>query len=145
MLRLHLNQLVNLGTEPPKDMLLFAAPNTGKMLRARATANRTGAFFIIVIDSELVQKYAGERAGTVQKWFEFNRRERGRILRFEIDAVGGALLDDEAGSDNKVQRTMLELTNQLHGFDPRGNTKVPMANNRPDTRDPVLVRPVCLG
>ncbi|TPP67889.1 26S protease regulatory subunit 7 [Fasciola gigantica] len=118
MPRLHPNQFVNLGTEPPKDMLLFAAPGTGKKFRARATANRTEAFFNIVIHSELVQKYAGERAGTIRKWFEFSRRERGRILRFEIDAVGGARLDNEAGSDNKVHRTMLELINQLHEFDP---------------------------
>lgn len=45
------------------------------------------------------------------------------------------------GGDNEVQRTMLELINQLDGFDPRGNIKVLMATNRPDTLDPALVRP----
>lgn len=40
-----------------------------------------------------------------------------------------------------MQRTMLELINQLDGFDPRGNIKVLMATNRPDTLDPALVRP----
>ncbi len=57
------------------------------------------------------------------------------------DAVGGVRFDDGAGGDNEVQRTMLELINQLDGFDPRGNIKVLMATNRPDTLDPALVRP----
>ncbi|GBP17078.1 26S proteasome regulatory subunit 7 [Eumeta japonica] len=59
----------------------------------------------------------------------------------EIDAIGGARFDDGAGGDNEVQRTMLELINQLDGFDPRGNIKVLMATNRPDTLDPALMRP----
>ncbi len=49
--------------------------------------------------------------------------------------------DDGAGGDNEVQRTMLELINQLDGFDARGNIKVLMATNRPDTLDPALLRP----
>lgn len=53
----------------------------------------------------------------------------------------GARFDDGAGGDNEVQRTMLELINQLDGFDPRGNIKVLMATNRPDTLDPALIRP----
>ena len=48
----------------------------------------------------------------------------------EVDAIGGARFDDGAGGDNEVQRTMLELINQLDGFDPRGNIKVLMATNR---------------
>lgn len=56
-------------------------------------------------------------------------------------SYAGARFDDGAGGDNEVQRTMLELINQLDGFDPRGNIKVLMATNRPDTLDPALVRP----
>merc|ERR1712188_277373 len=59
----------------------------------------------------------------------------------EVDAIGGARFDDGAGGDNEVQRTMLELINQLDGFDARGNIKVLMATNRPDTLDPALLRP----
>ena len=53
----------------------------------------------------------------------------------------GTLRQHFTGGDNEVQRTMLELINQLDGFDPRGNIKVLMATNRPDTLDPALVRP----
>ncbi|KAG5221754.1 26S proteasome regulatory [Salix suchowensis] len=118
-------RFVKLGIDPPKGVLLFGPPGTGKTLCARAVANRTDATFIRVIGSELVQKYVGEGA-----------RMKACIIFFdEVDAIGGARFDDGAGGDNEVQRTMLELINQLDGFDPRGNIKVLMATNRPDTLD----------
>ncbi len=70
------------------------------------------------------------------------RTKKACIIFFdEIDAVGGTRFDDGAGGDNEVQRTMLELINQLDGFDARGNIKILMATNRPDTLDPALTRP----
>ncbi|CAK9298201.1 unnamed protein product [Gordionus sp. m RMFG-2023] len=135
-------KFVKLGIEPPKGVLLFGPPGTGKTLCARAVANRTDACFIRVIGSELVQKYVGEGARMVRELFEMARTKKACIIFFdEIDAIGGARFDDGAGGDNEVQRTMLELINQLDGFDPRGNIKVLMATNRPDTLDPALVRP----
>lgn len=135
-------RFVNLGIDPPKGMLLYGPPGTGKTLCARAVANRTDACFIRVIGSELVQKYVGEGARMVRELFEMARTKKACIVFFdEIDAIGGARFDDGAGGDNEVQRTMLELINQLDGFDPRGNIKVLMATNRPDTLDPALIRP----
>jgi len=81
-------------------------------------------------------------ARMVRELFEMARTKKACIVFFdEIDAIGGARFDDGAGGDNEVQRTMLELINQLDGFDPRGNIKVLMATNRPDTLDPALTRP----
>ncbi|KAF8892665.1 hypothetical protein BD779DRAFT_1661335 [Infundibulicybe gibba] len=137
-----LSRFVNLGIDPPKGVLLFGPPGTGKTLCARAVANRTDATFIRVIGSELVQKYVGEGARMVRELFEMARSKKACIIFFdEVDAIGGARFDDGAGGDNEVQRTMLELINQLDGFDPRGNIKVLMATNRPDTLDPALLRP----
>merc|ERR1712151_289821 len=117
-------------------------PGTGKTLTARAVANRTDACFICVIGSELVQKYVGEGARMVRELFQMARTKKASIICFdEIDAIGGARFDDGSGGDNEVQRTMLELINQLDGFDARGNIKVLMATNRPDTLDPALSRP----
>ncbi|CAD6579464.1 MAG: 26S proteasome regulatory subunit 7 [Cyphobasidiales sp. Tagirdzhanova-0007] len=139
---LHPERFVALGIDPPKGVLLFGPPGTGKTLCARAVANRTDATFIRVIGSELVQKYVGEGARMVRELFEMARSKKACIIFFdEIDAVGGARFDDGAGGDNEVQRTMLELINQLDGFDARGNIKVLMATNRPDTLDPALLRP----
>lgn len=67
----------------------------------------------------------------VRELFEMARSKKACIILFdEVDAIGGARFDDGAGGDNEVQRTMLELINQLDGFDPRGNIKVLMATNR---------------
>ncbi|KAG0657307.1 26S proteasome regulatory subunit 7 [Rhodotorula mucilaginosa] len=135
-------RFVELGIDPPKGVMLYGPPGTGKTLCARAVANRTDATFIRVIGSELVQKYVGEGARMVRELFEMARSKKAAIIFFdEVDAIGGARFDDGAGGDNEVQRTMLELINQLDGFDARGNIKVLMATNRPDTLDPALLRP----
>lgn len=133
-------KFVNLGIDPPKGVLLYGPPGTGKTLVARAVANRTEACFIKVIGSELVQKYVGEGARMVREIFSLARSKKACIIFFdEVDAFGGTRFGD--GEDNEVQRTMLELINQLDGFDSRGNIKVLMATNRPDTLDPALMRP----
>ncbi|KAL4275688.1 hypothetical protein AHAS_Ahas20G0132200 [Arachis hypogaea] len=105
-------------------------PGTGKTLLARAVANMTDACFIRVIGSELVQKYVGEGARMVWELFLMARSKNACIVFFdEVDAIAGARFDDGVGGDNGVQRTMLEIVNQLDGFDARGNIKVLMATN----------------
>lgn len=136
----------------------YGPPGTGKTLSARACANRTDACFIRVVGSELVQKYVGEGARMVREMFQMARTKKACLIFFdEVDSIGGARFDDGQGGDNEVQRTMLEIVNQLDGFDARGNIKVRivsplhhprpnvsqvlMATNRPDTLDPALLRP----
>ena len=139
---LHPEKFVTLGIDPPKGILCYGPPGTGKTLLARAVANRTDACFIRVIGSELVQKYVGEGARLVRELFQMARSKKACLIFFdEVDAIGGARFDDGQGGDNEVQRTMLEIVNQLDGFDARGNIKVLMATNRPDTLDPALLRP----
>mmetsp|Transcript_25177 Transcript_25177/g.30720 ORF Transcript_25177/g.30720 Transcript_25177/m.30720 type:complete len:445 (+) Transcript_25177:297-1631(+) len=131
-----------LGVEPPKGILLYGPPGTGKTLSARACANGTDATFIRVIGSELVQKYVGEGARMVRELFQMAKQKKACIIFFdEVDAIGGSRTDGDGNNDNEVQRTMLEIVNQLDGFDQRGNIKVLMATNRPDTLDPALMRP----
>lgn len=131
-----------LNIDPPKGVLMFGPPGTGKTLCARAVANRTDACFIRVIGSELVQRYVGEGARLVRELFQMARTKKACIIFFdEIDSIGGARYNDDSSGDSEVQRTMLEIVNQLDGFDARGNIKVLMATNRPDTLDPALIRP----
>ena len=59
----------------------------------------------------------------------------------EIDAVGTKRYESNSGGEREIQRTMLELLNQLDGFDSRGDVKVIMATNRIETLDPALIRP----
>jgi len=78
----------------------------------------------------------------VRELFQMARSKKACIIFFdEVDAIGGSRTGSEGNSDNEVQRTMLEIVNQLDGFDARGNIKVLMATNRPDTLDPALTRP----
>ena len=133
-------QFIDLGIDPPKGALLYGPPGTGKTLLARAVANCTDAAFIRIIGSELVQRYIGEGARMVREIFKLARSKKACILFFdEVDAFGGTRFGDD--SVGEVQRTMLEVLNQLDGFDSRGNVKVLMATNRPDTLDPALLRP----
>merc|ERR1740127_221999 len=139
---LHPERFVKLGIDPPKGVLLYGPPGTGKTLSARAVANRTDACFIRVIGSELVQKYVGEGARMVRELFQLARTKKACILFIdEVEAIGGSRGGDEGNSDSEVQRTMLEIVNQLDGFEARGNVKVLMATNRPDTLDPAPLRP----
>lgn len=78
----------------------------------------------------------------VREIFQMARTKKACIIFFdEVDAIGGARVDDGTGGDNEVQRTMLEIVNQMDGFESRGNIKVLMATNRPDTLDPAMMRP----
>jgi len=141
---LHPERFLTLGIDPPKGVLLYGPPGTGKTLSARAVANRTDACFIRVIGSELVQKYVGEGARMVRELFTMARSKKACIVFFdEVDAIGGSRTGggEDGGSDNEVQRTMLQIVTELDGFDARGNIKVLMATNRPDTLDPALLRP----
>lgn len=140
---LHPERFVTLGIDPPKGVLLYGPPGTGKTLSARAVANRTDATFIRVIGSELVQRYVGEGARMVRELFALARSKKNCIIFFdEVDAIGGSRTSgDEGNADNEVQRTMLQIVTELDGFDARGNIKVLMATNRPDTLDPALLRP----
>jgi len=136
-------KFVALGIDPPKGVLLYGPPGTGKTLLARAVANQTDACFIRVIGSELVQRYVGEGARMVRELFQMARSKKACIIFFdEVDAIGGTRsAEDGPSGDTEVQRTMLQIVTELDGFDARGNIKVLMATNRPDTLDPALLRP----
>jgi len=131
-----------LGISQPKGVLLYGPPGTGKTLLARAVAHHTDCCFIRVSGSELVQKYIGEGSRMVRELFVMARQHAPSIIFMdEIDSIGGTRIDSSRGGDSEVQRTMLELLNQLDGFEPTQNIKVLMATNRIDILDPALLRP----
>lgn len=132
----------SLGISQPKGVLMYGPPGTGKTLLARAVAHHTDCCFIRVSGSELVQKYIGEGSRMVRELFVMARQNAPAIIFMdEIDSIGGARNESGKNSDSEVQRTMLELLNQLDGFEPAQNIKVLMATNRIDILDPALLRP----
>ncbi|KAI3836128.1 hypothetical protein MKX03_028107 [Papaver bracteatum] len=115
----------------PKGCSLLWTTRYWQTLLTRAVANRTDACFIRVIGSELAQKYVGEGARMVRELSQMARSKKACIVFFdEVHAIGGARFDDGVGGDNEMQCTMLEIVNQLDGFDARGNIKVIMVTNR---------------
>ncbi len=130
------------GVEPPKGVLLFGLPGTGKTLLAQAVAKRTNATFIRVVGSELVQKYIGEGARLVRELFLMAREKSPSIIFIdELDAIGARRIDNATSGDREVQRTLMQLLAEMDGFDPRGEVKLIGATNRPDILDPALLRP----
>lgn len=133
----------SLGIAQPKGVLLYGPPGTGKTLLARAVAHHTDSKFIRVSGSELVQKYIGEGSRMVRELFVMAREHAPSIIFMdEIDSIGSSRGDSGGGGgDSEVQRTMLELLNQLDGFEGTKNIKVIMATNRIDILDSALLRP----
>eukprot|EP00161_Ancyromonas_sigmoides_P017551 TRINITY_DN479_c0_g5_i1.p1 TRINITY_DN479_c0_g5~~TRINITY_DN479_c0_g5_i1.p1 ORF type:complete len:405 (-),score=198.35 TRINITY_DN479_c0_g5_i1:125-1339(-) len=131
-----------LGIAQPKGVLLYGPPGTGKTLLARAVAHHTECTFIRVSGSELVQKYIGEGSRMVRELFIMAREHAPSIIFMdEIDSIGSSRTEGSKGGDSEVQRTMLELLNQLDGFESSQNIKVLMATNRIDILDSALLRP----
>ena len=167
-----------IGIDPPRGVLLWGPPGTGKTMLAKAVAHHTTAAFIRVVGSEFVQKYLGEvrlcsmwlpqawqqvrsvvairsHAGChhipsrllqgprmVRDVFRLAKENAPAIIFIdEVDAIATARFDAQTGADREVQRILMELLNQMDGFDQTVNVKVIMATNRADTLDPALLRP----
>jgi len=133
---------LRVGIKPPKGVLLYGPPGTGKTLLARAVASNVDANFLKVVSSAIVDKYIGESARLIREMFGYARdHEPCIIFMDEIDAIGGRRFSEGTSADREIQRTLMELLNQMDGFDVLGQVKIIMATNRPDTLDPALMRP----
>merc|ERR1712240_129823 len=137
----HKERFEALGIQPPKGVLLYGAPGTGKTLLARACAAQTKSTFLKLAGPQLVQMFIGDGAKLVRDAFALAKERKPAIIFIdELDAIGTKRFDSEKAGDREVQRTMLELLNQLDGFQPNTNIKVIAATNRVDILDPALLR-----
>merc|ERR1719502_1580954 len=133
---------LRVGIKTPKGVLLYGPPGTGKTLLARAMAHNMTANFLKIVASSIVDKYIGESARIIREMFGYAKEHQPCIVFMdEIDAIGGKRFSQGTSADREIQRTLMELLNQLDGFDDLGRVKVIMATNRPDTLDPALLRP----
>ena len=130
-----------IGIKPPKGVLMFGPPGTGKTMLARAVAAKVKATFLKLAGSQLVQSYIGDGAKMVRDAFALAKEKAPTIVFIdEIDAVGLKRSGGDGHGSQEVQRTMLELLNQLDGFSSNENVKVIAATNRADVLDPALLR-----
>ncbi|KAI1933565.1 26S proteasome regulatory subunit 6A [Ophidiomyces ophidiicola] len=130
-----------IGIKAPKGALMYGPPGTGKTLLARACAAQTEATFLKLAGPQLVQMFIGDGAKLVRDCFALAKEKAPAIIFIdELDAIGTKRFDSEKSGDREVQRTMLELLNQLDGFASDDRIKVLAATNRVDVLDPALLR-----
>ncbi len=128
-----------LGIEPPRGVLLYGSPGTGKTLLAKAVANESDAHFIYISGPELVSKFVGESEEKLREIFNEAKEKAPTIIFMdEIDAI--APKREEA--TNEVERRMVsQLLTLMDGMGSRGQVIVIGATNRPNAIDPALRRP----
>ncbi|ABW98044.1 prsS10B (nucleomorph) [Hemiselmis andersenii] len=131
-----------IGIKIPKGVLLHGPPGTGKTLLAKSIAFNIKATFLKIVASGIVDKYIGESARIIREIFSFAKQNTPCIIFIdEIDAIGGRRFSEGSSADREIQRTLIELLNQLDGFEELLSVKTIMATNRPDVLDPALLRP----
>ncbi|CAH8462796.1 unnamed protein product [Schistosoma turkestanicum] len=120
----HFELYKQIGIDPPRGVLMYGPPGCGKTMLAKAVAHHTTAAFIRVVGSEFVQKYLGEGPRMVRDVFRLAKENAPAIIFIdEIDAIATKRFDAQTGADREVQRILLELLNQMDGFDQNVNVK----------------------
>lgn len=130
-----------LATKPPKGILLFGPPGTGKTMLAKAVANESECNFISVKGPELLSKWVGESEKGVREIFRKARQASPAIIFFdEVDALvpkRGSYM----GSSHVTESVVSQILTELDGLEELKDVTVIGATNRPDMLDPALMRP----
>jgi len=128
-----------LGIEPPKGVLLYGVPGTGKTLLAKAVASETNSHFILINGPEVISKFYGESEANLRKKFEEAEKNAPSIIFFdEIDSIATKREETKGDVEKRVVAQLLSL---MDGMNTRGKVIVIAATNMPNVLDPALRRP----
>jgi transitional endoplasmic reticulum ATPase len=127
----------SIGVKPPKGILLYGPPSSGKTLIARAVANETGAFFFC-IGPEIMSKMAGESESNLWKAFkEVEKNAPSIVFIDEIDSIA----PNREKTHGEVERQIVsQLLTLMDGLKARAHVIIMGATNRPNSIDPALRR-----
>ncbi|KAM1295418.1 hypothetical protein ACFX2H_015227 [Malus domestica] len=128
----------SIGVKPPKGILLYGPPGTGKTLIARAVANETGAFFVLINGPEIMSKMAGESESNLRKVFEEAEKNAPSIIF--IDEIDSIAPKREKTHGEVERRIVSQLLTLMDGLKSRAHVIVMGATNRPNSIDPALRR-----
>ncbi|KAM0982405.1 hypothetical protein EV1_015272 [Malus domestica] len=128
----------SIGVKPPKGILLYGPPGTGKTLIARAVANETGVFFVLINGPEIMSKMAGESESNLRKVFEEAEKNAPSIIF--IDEIDSIAPKREKTHGEVERRIVSQLLTLMDGLKSRAHVIVMGATNRPNSIDPALRR-----
>mmetsp|Transcript_30127 Transcript_30127/g.84148 ORF Transcript_30127/g.84148 Transcript_30127/m.84148 type:complete len:825 (+) Transcript_30127:150-2624(+) len=134
----HPSLFKKIGVKPPRGILMYGAPGCGKTLIARAVANETGAFFVLINGPEVMSKLAGESESNLRKVFEEAAKNAPAIIFIdEIDAIAPKREKTQGEVEKRIVSQLLTL---MDGLKSRAHVIVMGATNRPNSIDPALRR-----